>query len=206
VDAKRLYEIEARAAGATAGPWHALDGAAEGFDGSWDVGGPDNCCVASMAETAEAARLPRDKEANAEFIAAARTDVPALVAECRRLAAELAAARKREAGLREAMADLMETHDIYGPGNTGAEQRARAALTAPPAGEGDGWVPVGERLPDVQERVIAIAVPSGGVHPYNVIGYVDSFGAWRHSEHGWHLPPVSHWRPLPAAPAAGTGQ
>lgn len=158
MDAKRLDEIEARANKATAGPWYALDGAAEGFDGSWDVAGPDGCGIAGMTATAPAATILRDRRANAEFVAAARTDVPDLVDEVRRLAAELAAAREREAGLRERLRQELvdnlseETAKWEQLGNhPGARERRwvalaqkalqefdaeSAALSAAPAGEG----------------------------------------------------------------------
>lgn len=65
----------------TPGPWFVADGEMDGFEGEWDVVGPDNCGIASMAGTAEAAKYPRDKEANACLIAAA----PDLLAACQRL-------------------------------------------------------------------------------------------------------------------------
>lgn len=55
----------------TPGPWMAFDGQLDGFDGEWDVVGSDLCGIASMAGTAEKAKFPRDKEANAHLIAAA---------------------------------------------------------------------------------------------------------------------------------------
>lgn len=71
----QLAEIEARANAATPGPWTA--------DNEYDepaVVGPDNRDLALFVET----------DADAAFLANARTDVPALVAEVRRLRAELA--------------------------------------------------------------------------------------------------------------------
>ncbi len=56
--------------GPTPGPWHVTDGAEYGFDGEFDVTGPDNCGIASMTGTAEVAKFHRDKEANATLMAA----------------------------------------------------------------------------------------------------------------------------------------
>ncbi len=57
-------------AGPTPGPWYVGDGSACGFDGEFDVLGPDNCGIACMVGTAEVAKFPRDKEANATLMAA----------------------------------------------------------------------------------------------------------------------------------------
>lgn len=72
----RLDEIEARANAATPGPWTVSE------DYS-DVVGPEGDQLASYWN-------PTSETRNGEFIAHARTDVPALVAEIRRLRAELA--------------------------------------------------------------------------------------------------------------------
>ena len=80
-----IEELKRLAGRATPGPWHADDGAASGFDGSWDVAGSDYCGIASMADTAEVAKLPRDPRSNAEYIAAACNSVPELIAEIERL-------------------------------------------------------------------------------------------------------------------------
>lgn len=69
---QQLDEIEARANAATAGPWCLCD------DYS-DVLNPDGYQLASYAAPADG-----------EFVAHARTDVPVLLAEVRRLTAELA--------------------------------------------------------------------------------------------------------------------
>lgn len=104
--AERLAEIEARANAATPGPWWPEHRGvmAEGVEIV------DDCAVAGWDAYPE----------NQAFIAAARTDVPALVAEVRRLTAALAAhARHTDAARRE-----------------GAEaMRERAAKVVSP----DGW-------------------------------------------------------------------
>lgn len=81
-----LDAIEARANAATPGPWNAWDRGV-GFhialgDERDDWGRPEDLLP-------EGLRTDIGRRADAEFIAAARTDVPALVAEVRRLRAEL---------------------------------------------------------------------------------------------------------------------
>lgn len=77
-----LQAIEARAEAATEGPWHSEDGLVDmGMDKpTIDLIREDNC------------------RANADFIAAARTDIPALVAEVRRLREELKISHDRWRG------------------------------------------------------------------------------------------------------------
>lgn len=88
-----LEAIEARANAADLGPWTAHD---DGLVWAERVGDP----VSGSAE-----------QPNAEFIAAARADVPALAAEVRRLRAELAAERETSGQLRQ---DLREADDNNG--------------------------------------------------------------------------------------------
>jgi rubrerythrin len=81
---ERLLEIEARAALATEGPW-------DGVISSWSVrtlrGGLDDLiCDMSCADAGPTGETPGPQTtANQEFIAHARTDVPELLAEVRRL-------------------------------------------------------------------------------------------------------------------------
>jgi hypothetical protein len=88
-----LDAIEKRAAAATPGPWAVQarrysHGAA--VHEPWLVyGGPDGMFVCDTGKGQGACRL------DAEFIAASVTDVPALVAECRRLRAQRDAALAR---------------------------------------------------------------------------------------------------------------
>ena len=74
----KLDAIAARADAATEGPW-----SASVIDGTGDVYGPDGMGVAYDCEGGCAS------EEDAEFIAHARSDVPALVEEVRRLRAAL---------------------------------------------------------------------------------------------------------------------
>jgi hypothetical protein len=87
---ERLTEIELRAAAATSGPWQMLSECPPGeHHHDWDeiwVGTSDRATIAVVGERYTAA------PAEAEFIAHARTDVPDLVVEVRRLRAERDAA------------------------------------------------------------------------------------------------------------------
>lgn len=91
-----LDAIEARASAASSGPWHTED---DGDDGPGGVFGPSREFVAetytgesSGGIVAEAITGgPQQQRANATFVAHTRTDVPALLAEVRRLRGQLAA-------------------------------------------------------------------------------------------------------------------
>src|SRR5689334_23740522 len=77
-----LDAIEARTNAATPGPW---------FNDSHEIYAGENTDIPAMSEWIGETCDPRRPDhgaANAAFIAAARTDVPALVAEIRRLTAE----------------------------------------------------------------------------------------------------------------------
>lgn len=74
---QQLDAIEARAKEATAGPWHTEWSAESALNGVWCIDG--RVCSAARGSRAE----------DSEFVAHAREDVPALVAEVRRLRAAL---------------------------------------------------------------------------------------------------------------------
>ena len=80
---ERLAEIEARAEAATEGPWEAWD---RGI--GFEVHVNAECLNSEFRETF--------RQADAEFIAAARTDVPDLLAEVRRLQAAVERVRERQ--------------------------------------------------------------------------------------------------------------
>ena len=80
---ERLAEIEARAEAATEGPWEAWD---RGI--GFEVHVNAECLNSEFRETF--------RQADAEFIAAARTDVPDLLAEVRRLQAAVERVRDRQ--------------------------------------------------------------------------------------------------------------
>lgn len=123
---KRLAEIEARATAASAGPWEAIYDKDIGADIGADIvrwrSAPTGLCgvVAELAwqGATDAQTGETHTRATASFIAAARTDVPDLVAEVRRLAERLAAtererdeARAEVQRLREALATVREERD-----------------------------------------------------------------------------------------------
>jgi hypothetical protein len=79
-----IDEIEARANAATDGPW---------CTDSWEIyQGTEYVPGISMwiGETCRGSSTPEQDRADAAFVAAARTDVPALLAEVRRLRAQVA--------------------------------------------------------------------------------------------------------------------
>lgn len=82
----------------------------------------------------------------------------------------------------------------------------RSALTAPSAGHGEGWVSVGDGLPEKNTEVLVFfegvfTIPSTGQYTASI-----------HDHHGWcyprenfddasgEWPKVTHWQHLPAAP------
>ncbi|AMM12302.1 hypothetical protein Salbus254_5874 [Streptomyces albidoflavus] len=102
-----LAEIAARAEAATAGPW-CTDGAEiyQGDEYTWNAFWVGETCRADEADGGTA---------DAAFIAAARTDVPALLAEVERLRAELSASPVRTERSRwQAVADALNAIDVLG--------------------------------------------------------------------------------------------
>lgn len=99
-----LDAIEARAAAASSGPW-SVDGGRDGNRLFWQIGGILRDAYGNNSITS-------DDEATVKFIAHARTDIPALVAELRSVRAELAAAR---AASQTGVYDYLAEHDwMYG--------------------------------------------------------------------------------------------
>ncbi|MGQ4437971.1 hypothetical protein ACN6LI_003337 [Streptomyces violaceoruber] len=91
---QQLTDIEARAGAATEGPW--CTDAWEIYQGTEYVPGVSRW----IGETCRGATSPEQDRADAAFVAAARSDVPALLAEVRRLQAELAKSAEDVAWLR----------------------------------------------------------------------------------------------------------
>lgn len=85
MDDERLKEIEARAAAATPGPWEVNNA-----HGMCVIGDGGEEFVADMEGA-----MWQGKHEDASFIAAARTDIPDLVARVRELEAEVAGLRTR---------------------------------------------------------------------------------------------------------------
>ena len=102
-----LEAIKARCEKATAGPWYGYEERESSAEGHAVSTGPSNLFTIGIS----------NQDANdADFIAHARTDIPALVAEVERLQSALAAARaaldgERERALTEAANDLDDHAD-----------------------------------------------------------------------------------------------
>jgi hypothetical protein len=94
-----LDEIEARANAATPGPWHGAIPACghEHDDEVCSIEAPDSAVLASCVK----------REEDLQFILAARTDVPALVARVRELEAESAKWKEAFERIRRTNTDLM---------------------------------------------------------------------------------------------------
>jgi hypothetical protein len=92
IDDETLAKMEARAAAATPGPWRVSDDRPDDViissaDGEWLANvslGPNEDGMFVNGQVLETADM-----ANGEFIAAARSDVPALTAEVKRLLLEV---------------------------------------------------------------------------------------------------------------------
>lgn len=84
---EELAEIEARAAKATPGPWVVApwDGDEGNVRLTVTVGPDAGGWMVADGDWHGPGDAPHDREANAAFMAAARADVPALLAEVRRL-------------------------------------------------------------------------------------------------------------------------
>ncbi|PJT46185.1 hypothetical protein CWI85_34560 [Streptomyces albidoflavus] len=120
-----LAAITARAEAATAGPW-CTDGAEiyQGDEYAWDAFWVGETCRADEADGGTV---------DAAFVAHARTDVPALLAEVERLRAELADRPTRAEVLRQAapeMDAIAHEHGVFGVGS-----RLRQLADATEAGE-----------------------------------------------------------------------
>lgn len=106
---ERLSEIRAREAAATPGPWEHDDLDRFRVQDS----GRGNMVCRTMSNEPN----PREQWADAEFIAAARSDIPDLLAHIAALTAALTAARAREAALVAAgsrlFACIETTEDIW---------------------------------------------------------------------------------------------
>lgn len=59
--------------------------------------------------------------------------------------------------------------------------------------QGDGWIPVSERLPSVDQEVIVDSEFDG-----ITAGFLDSYGVWYAPNSDYKLTRVVAWQPLPA--------
>lgn len=117
----RLDEIQARADAATEGPW-GVDGAAHP--------GPDDSLVVYPLEHGGAVAYVQPLYADAEFIAHARTDVPWLIEQVRKLDAALRAVLD--------VCDEMEADIPEDGGNATANHAGRTIRRAIAAALGEG--------------------------------------------------------------------
>lgn len=101
-----LAEWQRLADEATTGPWRVQEcpeSESEAIAGAWDVEGAGGVDVA----------LDLDRPADAAFIAAARTAVPALIAEVRRLREEAQLHQAQDATITELREETRRLHDAY---------------------------------------------------------------------------------------------
>ncbi|ELY6289319.1 DUF551 domain-containing protein [Cronobacter sakazakii] len=75
--------------------------------------------------------------------------------------------------------------------------RLQEAMTQGSAGEGDGWIPCSERLPEVGD--IVLTADNGCVNVGEMERSGASYGYFTSVVSGRELP-ATHWMPLPAAP------
>lgn len=71
-----------------------------------------------------------------------------------------------------------------------------SAPSAPATVQGDGWIPVSERLPNIVQEVIVNSEFDG-----ITAGFLDSYGEWYSPNSDYKLKRVVAWQPLPAPPA-----
>lgn len=125
-----LAHIEARANAATEGPW---------CTDAWEIyQGTEYQPGLSMwiGETCRGTSTPEQDQADAAFVAAARTDVPALIAEVRRLQALVAELEPDSALLAALYAAGVDNWEGYDNAREEADARAElAAAAASAAGE-----------------------------------------------------------------------
>lgn len=104
--------IQARADAATPGPWTTRADGADGFytaDDYYDIDGADDATVAYGGAFEDGGpHVGACSRVDAEFIAHARTDVPALLAENVRLEADLAVAVHEATTTRAAAAEISD--------------------------------------------------------------------------------------------------
>ena len=105
MNAERLSEIEARCEKATPGPWVVGEGTPETYCEGWNV----VCSTARVVASRSTYRYHEPDEfddqtkCDIEFIAHARSDVPDLLTEVKRLQAEMESYRKADTALNEAL-------------------------------------------------------------------------------------------------------
>lgn len=61
------------------------------------------------------------------------------------------------------------------------------------------WIPVSERLPDVNAPVLGCAIYTTGEYQYVLPCYIDRLGAWR-TDFDFKTIFIEYWMPLPEPP------
>jgi len=172
-----LDAIEARAKAARVGPWkhvemgRVFDAHALVTAGYVKYPGDDD----PEDETPETLAAEKLTEDTGKFIAHAREDVPALIAELRRL-------REENVMISNAFGDSLE--------GWLADKTELTKLR-----EENKWIPVTERLPGRNDRYITF---SG---TYGV--YALWFDQYNFSDCGDEIRDVTHWREMPTPPEVG---
>lgn len=187
---EQLKEIEQRAEAATAPPW-AIPG--HSFEGT----------------LIHFYQMPN--QADSEFIAHAREDVPALIAEVRRSQAIIEAAQQFRLASEEldsfSESDRVYKYEDYEKALREVFQRRwtlfkllTGEITVQPAGasgEPQGWIPVTERLPLEYTQVLVF---SSGLRLIETAYWYPIPQEWRFSEYQRCGLIVTHWQPLPEPP------
>lgn len=130
-----------------------------------------------------------------------RIELDEVIAERDQLRAELVAIKGQQVG-QEPVAVIAFYEGSDTPVLIGWERMPvgqHNLYTAPqpaPAQDVAGWIPVTERLPEVAQEVI-VSTEFEGV----CAGILDSYGEWFAPCSEYKLTRVTHWMPLPAAPA-----
>ena len=89
-----------------------------------------------------------------------------------------------------------EAHMPFGDMDIALRMAILSATSAPATVQGDGWIPVSERLPNVVQEVIVNSEFDG-----ITAGFLDSYGEWYSPNSDYKLTRVFAWQPLPAPPA-----
>jgi hypothetical protein len=147
-----LDQIEARANAATPGPW---------CTDSWEIYQDSEYQPGISFWIGETCRADEENDgrADAEFVAAARTDVPAMAAEIRRLRAELADLQTVAVHARSALAALC--YDLEDPGSNalGALYLISQATLAVDAPKDDTAAALARHASEVLEQTADMADP-----------------------------------------------
>lgn len=90
-----------------------------------------------------------------------------------------------------------EAHMPFGDMDIALRMAILSAPSAPATVQGDGWIPIIERLPNVAQEVIVFSSFEGVC-----AGVLDSYDEWFAPCSEYKLTRVTHWMPLPKSPEA----